>query len=154
TFRVTNFAQRHHIEECWNRNLSMKLQRLLRNLICIAGVVTLLPSCSTPQPVTPAVAATAAQTPAVSTPAVPAVSAAPATVAQPSLAKSDFDIFQGTWKGQEIGGEENATAILTVSGKNLEFHGSNPNDWYKGTFVLRKDTNPKQFIFSVSDCPA
>ena len=40
------------------------------------------------------------------------------------------------------------------SGKNLEFHGSDPNDWYKGTFSLREDANPKRCIFRVTECAA
>jgi uncharacterized protein (TIGR03067 family) len=35
----------------------------------------------------------------------------------------------------------------------MEFHGADANDWLKGTFTLREDTNPKQFVGLVTDCP-
>jgi uncharacterized protein (TIGR03067 family) len=34
----------------------------------------------------------------------------------------------------------------------LEFHGAYANDWLKGTFTLREDTNPKQFVGVVTEC--
>ena len=35
----------------------------------------------------------------------------------------------------------------------LEFHGANPQEWYKATFTLREDTTPKQLEAVVTECP-
>jgi uncharacterized protein (TIGR03067 family) len=43
---------------------------------------------------------------------------------------------------------------MVFQGTNLEFHGANPMEWYKGTFTLREDTRPKQLVALVTDCPA
>jgi uncharacterized protein (TIGR03067 family) len=71
-----------------------------------------------------------------------------------TLHKSDSATLQGTWKGQEIGAGTEGECALVISGKGLEFRGANPNDWYKGTFSLREDVNPKQVLFSITECPA
>jgi uncharacterized protein (TIGR03067 family) len=34
----------------------------------------------------------------------------------------------------------------------LEYHGTDPNDWLRGTFTLREDMNPKQFTGVITDC--
>ena len=64
--------------------------------------------------------------------------------------KPDAKVVQGTWKGQE----PNATASssLVMTGTNLEFHGANPQEWYKGSYTLRDDTNPKQMIVVITEC--
>jgi uncharacterized protein (TIGR03067 family) len=69
-------------------------------------------------------------------------------------AKSDLATLQKTWHGEEGGGAAGATNSLVLSGNNLEFHGANPQEWYKGTFTLREDTTPKQMIVVITDCPA
>jgi uncharacterized protein (TIGR03067 family) len=130
----------------------MKLPKHPETLLLAIALPVLLTACSTPREPASAAATAAiepASVPSVPTPPAPSVPTPP----KPPTAKSDFDTIQGTWKGQEIGGDEGA-ATLTISGKNLEVRGSNPNDWYKGTFVLREDTNPKQCIFSVTECAA
>ena len=63
---------------------------------------------------------------------------------------SDSTSIKGAWEGQE-GGAANS---LVLSDNNLEFHGANPQEWYKGTFTLREDTDPKQMIVTITDCPA
>jgi uncharacterized protein (TIGR03067 family) len=70
--------------------------------------------------------------------------------------KSDSATLQGTWKGQEKGIQTGANVegpLLVISGTNLELRGANTNEWYKATFTLREDTNPKQLIAVVTDCP-
>ena len=42
---------------------------------------------------------------------------------------------------------------LILEGTKLEFHGANPNEWYKATFSLREDTSPKQLEAVVTNCP-
>jgi len=68
--------------------------------------------------------------------------------------KPDSVTLQGTWKGQEIGASAKGSASLLLSGANLEFHGANTNEWYKATFTLREDTNPKQLVAIITECPA
>jgi uncharacterized protein (TIGR03067 family) len=75
----------------------------------------------------------------------------------PSLAansKSDSTALQGTWKGKEIGGQIEGDCYLIIKGNELEYRGADPGEWYKGTFTLREDTNPKQLIGAVLECPA
>jgi uncharacterized protein (TIGR03067 family) len=70
-----------------------------------------------------------------------------------SVAKSDSAALQGSWKGQEIGGNSERSVSLVLSGANLDFHGADANDWCKGTFSLREDTHPKQLIGVITDGP-
>lgn len=68
--------------------------------------------------------------------------------------ESDVARLQGMWSGQEIGGNRAGTVFMVFQGTNLEFHGANPMEWYKGTFTLREETKPKQLVALVTDCPA
>ena len=61
-------------------------------------------------------------------------------------------IPQGKWHGKEAGREGDSEATLTLNGANLEFHGMDTNEWYKGTFKVY-DTNPKQIVATVTECP-
>jgi RNA polymerase sigma factor (sigma-70 family) len=65
---------------------------------------------------------------------------------------SDLTELQGTWTGHENGVP--VTVSMVLQGTNLTFHGANPNEWYKATFSLKETTNPKQFVATVTDCPA
>ena len=67
--------------------------------------------------------------------------------------KPESAILQGTWIGQEVGGNAQGSPSLTVSGTNMEFHGENPQEWYKATFTLREDTTPKQLEAVLTECP-
>jgi uncharacterized protein (TIGR03067 family) len=69
-----------------------------------------------------------------------------------SSGKSDLTMLQKSWHGEE-GRGANQTNSLVLSGSSLEFHGANPQEWYKGTFTLREDTTPKQMIVIITDCP-
>ena len=40
-----------------------------------------------------------------------------------------------------------------MAGANLEFHGADPNEWYKATFTLHEDTTPKQLVAVITECP-
>jgi uncharacterized protein (TIGR03067 family) len=72
------------------------------------------------------------------------------TATPDAKAAPDAKVVQGTWKGQEA--NTTGTASLVLAGTNLEFHGANPQEWYKGTFTLREDTTPKQMIVLITDC--
>jgi beta-lactamase regulating signal transducer with metallopeptidase domain len=66
--------------------------------------------------------------------------------------KSDAAALQGEWTGQEVGGESSAPSSLVIKDSTLEFHGGNPNEWYKGTITVY-ETTPRQLILSIEDCP-
>lgn len=68
-------------------------------------------------------------------------------------AQSDSAALQGIWIGNEKNGPDGSNT-LTIRGSTLEFHGANPNEWYKATFTLREDTTPKQLIAVITACPA
>ena len=40
-----------------------------------------------------------------------------------------------------------------IAGNRFEFRGADQNEWYKGTFTLRDDTDPRQFVALIADCP-
>jgi len=62
--------------------------------------------------------------------------------------------FEGSWKGRDMTLGSEGSVSLTVSGQTLEFHGAATDDWVKGTFTLREDASPKQFVAIVTDCAA
>lgn len=66
---------------------------------------------------------------------------------------SDSAAVQGTWKGQELGGDTNGSPTLVLAGAKLEFHGGDTNEWYKATFTLHEDKKPKQLIAVITECP-
>jgi len=41
---------------------------------------------------------------------------------------------------------------FVISGKTFDFRASDTNIWYKGTFSLREDTTPKQYIAVIGEC--
>jgi uncharacterized protein (TIGR03067 family) len=65
----------------------------------------------------------------------------------------DSIILQGTWRGQEMGVNGAESPSLVIRGSTLEFHGADTNEWYKATFSLREDTNPKQLAAVITECP-
>ncbi|MGA2747379.1 MAG: hypothetical protein ABSG59_01275 [Verrucomicrobiota bacterium] len=67
--------------------------------------------------------------------------------------KSDLDKVQGQWAGHELTGNSQGTSSLTISGNNLDFRSEDKSEWYKGTATFREDTTPKQFFFTINDCP-
>ncbi len=67
--------------------------------------------------------------------------------------KPDSALLIGSWSGEEAGRPAGGTATLVVDGTSLEFHGANPNEWYKATFSLREDTTPKQLVATITECP-
>jgi len=70
-----------------------------------------------------------------------------------TLHKSDTARLQGSWKGPEIGGRATGPCYLSISGNTMEFRGADPREWYKATFSLREDTDPKQVVASITECP-
>jgi uncharacterized protein (TIGR03067 family) len=70
----------------------------------------------------------------------------------PVPSESNSTAFEGLWNGRETTPGQEGPASLTVSHQTLEFHGAAADDWLKGTFTLRDDTNPKQFLGVVTEC--
>ncbi len=69
-------------------------------------------------------------------------------------AKSDVAVLQGTWKGRVIQDNPEHPCSLTISGSNYDFRDdADSNVWYKGTFTLREDTTPRQYIALINECP-
>ena len=66
--------------------------------------------------------------------------------------KSDSAVLQATWNGAEANVKGSPSVVF--QGSTLEFHGGNTNEWYKATFTLREDTNPKQLVAVITECPA
>src|SRR5205809_3263095 len=123
----------------------MKLLSIPDNLLVAAALMGFLCACSTPPE--PRVASTQSTVTTRTTTTITTTSLASATNAAASAKvatpKSDFATLQGNWKGREVGGDEGA-ATIAISGNTLDCHGTDPNDWYKGTFTLREEGTPKQ----------
>ena len=58
--------------------------------------------------------------------------------------------LQGTWISQGTGAT-NSTSLL-FRGANVEVDGPNAKLFYKATFSLREDTNPKQLVAVITEC--
>jgi uncharacterized protein (TIGR03067 family) len=67
--------------------------------------------------------------------------------------KPDSVTLQGQWSGEELGARTQGASSFTVEGTKCEFHGANPQEWYKATFSLREDVTPKQLEAVVTECP-
>ena len=65
--------------------------------------------------------------------------------------KSGPAALQGTWSGRELGASPEAPRTLVISGSHFEYRGGNPDDWGKGTFTLREDTQPKQLLLALTE---
>ena len=67
--------------------------------------------------------------------------------------KSDTAALQGTWSGCHQGHQSEGTSSITFSRNTLDFHGPEADNWCKGIFTLREDTNPKQLVGTILECP-
>jgi len=110
------------------------------SLLAAAGCSTLQERASAP-----ATSSAAPNTPAIGSSAAQPKSTAPL---------SDSAALQGTWGGRELSADSDAPCYLIISGKNFEFRGVDTNEWYKVTFTLREDANPKVLVSSITECCA
>ncbi len=62
--------------------------------------------------------------------------------------------LEGAWKGRVVTPGREGPASIIFSGQTLEFHGDGTNNWVKGTFTLRENTDPKQLVGIVTECAA
>jgi uncharacterized protein (TIGR03067 family) len=69
-----------------------------------------------------------------------------------SLNKSGATALQGSWNGRELGASPDTPRHVVFTGTQFDYRGGDADDWGKGTFVLREDTNPKQLLITLSDC--
>jgi RNA polymerase sigma factor (sigma-70 family) len=51
--------------------------------------------------------------------------------------------FQGHWTGSNTA-HPGQTCTLNISGTQIEYRGTDQNDWLRGTFVLNENTEPQQ----------
>jgi uncharacterized protein (TIGR03067 family) len=73
---------------------------------------------------------------------------------QKAAKSADESAMQGTWKGRSVRDNPQHDVTFVVSGKSFSFRDeTETNNWYKGTFTLKEDTSPRQFIAKVTDCP-
>ena len=69
--------------------------------------------------------------------------------------KSDMAKLQGAWEGQIVQGDPKHSCSFVISGRNFEFRDEmDTNVWYRGTFSLREDTTPRQYIAVINGCPS
>jgi len=55
-------------------------------------------------------------------------------------------------EGSGIGTSPDSPRCLIVAGKVFDYRGAHPDDWAKGTFTLREDTQPRQLALVITDC--
>lgn len=70
-----------------------------------------------------------------------------------TLQKSDTATLQGTWKGSDTAHPSDGVCSLTFSKNTVDFQSAEKDDWAKGIFTLREDTNPKQLIGTIVAAP-
>jgi uncharacterized protein (TIGR03067 family) len=70
--------------------------------------------------------------------------------AQPVPAETQ--VLQGTWEGVEAGREAEGKCRMTVTGNTLHFQGVNEKEWYKATFSLSAESEPKQLRAKITEC--
>jgi len=76
------------------------------------------------------------------------------TAAGPAPSKIHSTALEGAWRGNEVTPGQQGPASMTFSGQTVVFHGSDANDWCKGTFILRESTDPKQLLGTITECPS
>jgi uncharacterized protein (TIGR03067 family) len=68
-----------------------------------------------------------------------------------STPKHELSQLQGTWTGEELGGET-AQCWMTIEGDTIKFQGTQQPDWYIGTLSLDPRAHPKQASALILDC--
>jgi uncharacterized protein (TIGR03067 family) len=68
-----------------------------------------------------------------------------------STPKRDLGSLQGTWVGEEIGGEK-GECRLTIEGDTIRFQGVRQQEWYVGRLTLDPKTQPRQAIILIESC--
>ena len=71
-----------------------------------------------------------------------------------ALQEAEMKLLQGTWEGVEVGREAGGKCTLTITANTLSFQGGNPGEWYKGTFELPANKDPRQLAGTIKECPA
>jgi uncharacterized protein (TIGR03067 family) len=73
--------------------------------------------------------------------------------AEKTTAEKATAAMQGTWKGKSVRDDPAHQVTFVISGNHFEFRDeTETNNWYKGTFTLKHDATPKQFIGKVTEC--
>ena len=66
--------------------------------------------------------------------------------------KSHLLQLQGKWEGVEAGRDASGKCTLTISGNAIHFEGASKTEWYKATFTVELDTDPKQLHAIIKEC--
>jgi uncharacterized protein (TIGR03067 family) len=64
---------------------------------------------------------------------------------------SDAAKLQGSWEGQPRQSTSGPKFYLVLKGNNFDFHDADQKVFYRGTFSIREDTTPKQFIAKLTE---
>lgn len=68
-----------------------------------------------------------------------------------TIRHSDAGKLQGSWEGISPKDTSGHKFYLVLKGKNFDFHDADQKVFYRGTFSLREDTTPKQFIATLTE---
>ena len=69
-----------------------------------------------------------------------------------STPKRDLTRLQGTWVGEEVGGEK-GECRMTIEGDTIKFQGARQQEWYVGRVALSPKAQPKQATILIESCP-
>ena len=75
----------------------------------------------------------------------------PAALPMAGCSTTDHARLQGIWTGHEIG-REGSQCRVVISESRIEFRGDRAKDWYKGTFTLDGEPEPKQLDGLIQEC--
>jgi uncharacterized protein (TIGR03067 family) len=67
-----------------------------------------------------------------------------------SRQKTTVSGLEGHWTGVDLV-HPDTKCELTITGTNLNFRGTRPNDWCRGTFVLNEQAQPKQMDLMLNE---
>jgi RNA polymerase sigma factor (sigma-70 family) len=62
--------------------------------------------------------------------------------------ESSKQTLQGHWTGSNTA-HPSQTCTLNISGDQIEYRGTDPNDWLRGTFVLNENAEPQQLNVTI-----
>src|SRR5689334_18230488 len=60
--------------------------------------------------------------------------------------------IEGHWSGFNARHPDYACTV-NIAGNQLEYHGTDTNDWVRGTFVIREDVKPNEMDLTVAEPP-
>ncbi len=64
---------------------------------------------------------------------------------------SDADLLQGDWAGH-VATQVQDKCSIAVKENQIEFRGPTPQEWYKSTYKLNEESDPKSADFIIEEC--